>query len=267
MILINGTEAAAIDPRDRGFAYGDGVFRTLALRAGRPQLWARQFAKLANDAAALKIACPDAQVLAADLAAIAARHANGVIRITLTRGIAPRGYASQSGGAVTRVVTWSQASETAHKTVRARWCALRLAIQPALAGIKHLNRLENVLARAEWQDATIAEGLLLDANGHVIGGTMSTLFLLRDGVLTTPALDGSGIAGVTRDLIFEYAQTDGIVVRIEPVLPAELRLADALFLVNSLIGVWQITALDDLSWPEHAMAARMRGWIADAEAR
>jgi 4-amino-4-deoxychorismate lyase len=266
MILINGIDTAAIDPCDRGFAYGDGVFRTLALRGGRPLLWSRQYAKLAHDAAALKITCPDAQVLFADLAAIAARHADGVIRITLTRGIAPRGYTMQPDGATTRAVAYSAPAFVTATAVRARWCTLRLAIQPALAGIKHLNRLENVLARAEWQDSSIAEGLLKDANGNVIGGTMCNLFLLRDGVLTTPVLDACGIAGVMRDLILEYAQADGIVVRIAPVLPAEVRAADALFLVNSLIGVWQITALDDLSWPEHAMAARMREWITDAEA-
>ncbi len=266
MILINGIESAAIDPCDRGFAYGDGVFRTLALRDSQPLLWRRHYARLAHDATALGIACPDEQVLAADIATVAPRHADGAIRITLTRGIAPRGYAMQLGSATTRVVACSPRTAAAAKAVRARWCDLRLGIQPALAGIKHLNRIENVLARAEWQDPSIAEGLLLDTRGNVIGGTMSNLVLYRDGLLTTPALNECGIAGVTRDLIVEYARAEGLPVRIAPVRREDVQAADGVFLLNSLIGVWQITALGDLAWPEHELAARMRKWIGDAEA-
>jgi 4-amino-4-deoxychorismate lyase len=133
-----------------------------------------------------------------------------------------------------------------------------------LAGIKHLNRLENVLARAEWRDPQIAEGLLCDSEGHVIGGTMSNLFLLRGGVLTTPALTGSGIAGVTRDVIIERAQSEGTPVRIAPVSVPDVRAADALFLVNSLIGVWPVAALDELAWAASPFGLTLENWIRDA---
>ena len=271
MNLVNGIESGRLDPRDRGLCYGDGVFRTLAVRAGKPVLWRRQYAKLAADSAALRIDCPSLQTLERDLAQVAARHADGVIRITLTRGIAARGYAIPEIANITRIVSWSPApgARVAEKSAGARvcWCSLRLAIQPALAGIKHLNRMENVLARSEWHDPDIAEGLLRDANGHVIGGTMSNLFLLRAGELGTPALEGSGVAGVIRDLIIERARKEGLALRIGAVAPDEVRAADALFLVNSVIGVWPVAALGDMTWGANPFADRLRSWIKDAENR
>jgi 4-amino-4-deoxychorismate lyase len=146
--------------------------------------------------------------------------------------------------------------------IRARWCSLRLAIQPALAGIKHLNRLENVLARSEWHDPQIAEGLLCDARGRVIGGTMSNLFLLHKGVLVTPMLDGSGVAGVTREIIIEKARAEQFVVDVTEVTPDMVHSADAVFLVNSVIGAWQVIALGESFWKDDPIMDRVRGWIA-----
>jgi 4-amino-4-deoxychorismate lyase len=268
MILVNGHETGVVDARDRGLAYGDGVFRTFPLRGGRAVLWPRQYAKLAHDAAALAIRAPVAEILEHDLATIAARHADGAVRITLTRGVSARGYAPPEDIDVTRIVSWSgfaanPALDPKHG-VRVRWCNLRLAIQPALAGIKHLNRLENVLARAEWRDPDVAEGLLCDSAGSVIGGTMSNLFLLRGGVLTTPALNGCGIAGVTRDVVIERARSEGVAVRIAPVSVPEVHAADALFLVNSLIGVWPVAALEGSAWQPSPFAATLENWIRDA---
>lgn len=269
MILVNGIEGSAVDARDRGFAYGDGVFRTIRVRAGRAQLWPRQFSKLETDCAALGICCPAATVLEGDLAVVAARNPDGVVKITLTRGIAARGYAVPHETKVTRVVSWSAPpiAPDIENGIRARWCNLRLAIQPVLAGIKHLNRLENVLARSEWRDPAIAEGLLRDMEGHVVGGTMSNLFLLHDGCLITPALSGSGVAGVTRDIIIERARAEGTAVHIAPITPQEVGAADALFLVNSVIGVWPVAALEELTWRASNWSSRLRNWISDAESR
>jgi 4-amino-4-deoxychorismate lyase len=269
MNLVNGKTGGAIDPGDRGLSYGDGVFRTLRLRSGRAVLWQRQYARLAADCAALRLACPPQQAFESDLAQIAAVHADGVIRLTVTRGIAVRGYAIPGNARVTRVTAWSPAASASivgDTGVRARWCDLRLAVQPALAGIKHLNRLENVLARAEWSDAAVFEGLLRDAPGRVIGGTMSNLFLLHAGVLTTPALEGSGVAGVTRELIVEQARSADVAVRIAHILPEEVVAADAVFLVNSIIGVVQVATLDDATWAPSAFLGTLRQWIEHAEA-
>jgi 4-amino-4-deoxychorismate lyase len=269
MDLVNGVESDAISVRDRGLMYGDGVFRTFTLRGGIPLLWARQYAKLAADCKALGIVCPAAGVFERDLAAIAARFPECVVKIVVTRGGRERGYAIPAAASPVRAVCASPLPDYPDlhydRGVRAHLCRIRLASQPALAGIKHLNRLENVLARSEWSDPGIAEGLMCDADGNVICGTMSNVFLVRNGELVTPDLARCGIAGVQRELVIELARNNDIPARITSVSMGDLLCADELFVVNSVIGVWQVTALDRKTWIAGPMTAQIRRWISDAQ--
>jgi len=127
--------------------------------------------------------------------------------------------------------------------VPVRWCETRLARQPRLAGIKHLNRLEQVLARAEWRDE-FAEGLMCDTEGQVIEGTMSNLFLVQKGTLVTPDLSQSGVAGVMRAEVLEQADRLGIPHVLQPVSVGMVEQAEELFLTNSLIGIWPVARLE-----------------------
>ena len=145
-------------------------------------------------------------------------------------------------------------------------CSLRLAHQPALAGIKHLNRLENVLARAEWNDPEIAEGLLQDSAGNVIGGTMSNLFLLARDVLLTPDLGRCGVAGVTRERVIEAARRNGITCRVAAVSLEEVLNSTEAILVNSLIGAWRIRQLGAVTWQQDSMTAMVRRWLDEDDA-
>jgi len=145
--------------------------------------------------------------------------------------------------------------------VRVQLCRIRLAAQPALAGVKHLNRLENVLARAEWNDPGIAEGLLCDADDNVIGGTMSNVFAVSSGELVTPDLARCGVAGVQRELVIGLARSNNIPVRIANVSIDELLAADEVFLVNSVIGVWQIAEFGQKSWSPGRMTTQVRRWL------
>ena len=271
MNLVNGVESDAISVRDRGLMYGDGVFRTFMLRGGKALLWPRQYAKLAADCEALRIACPAAGVLERDLAAVAMRFPDCVIRIVITRGGGERGYAIPVAASPVRVVSASPLPDYPQRHyergVRVQLCRIRLAAQPALAGVKHLNRLENVLARAEWSDPGIAEGLLCDAEDNVICGTMSNVFLVRGGELVTPDLARCGVAGVLRQLVIELARSNAIPARIANVSIDELLAADELFLVNSVIGVWQIAEFGQKSWSPGRMTAQMRRWIEQAQNR
>ncbi len=269
MILIDGLSGSAIPADDRGFAYGDGVFRTLAIRRGHPRFWTRHYAKLAADCAALAITPPSQEALHADLHAVAAQLPDCAVRITVTRGSGGRGYAAEPMLRSRRVVAagpWPAYPEHYRtRGVRVRYCDLRLAAQPRLAGVKHLNRLENVLARAEWHDSDIAEGLLQDAEGHVIAGTRSNLFIVEGGVLTTPDLSRCGVAGVTRDLVMAAAQQHGLLCRIQTVDRQRLEAADEVFLLNSLIGVWPVAALDDHVWEQGTVALRIGKWLDAAD--
>ena len=262
MIIVNGVANDVLNAHDRGLAYGDGVFRTFPMCGGKPLHWRRQYAKLAADCAALCIVCPSIDAFERDLAAIALIDSDCVIKIVVTRGGGPRGYAIPAAAAPTRVLVSSALPEYPQhyfeRGVHARLCRLRLAAQPALAGIKHLNRLENVLARTEWNDPGIAEGLLCDTGGSVICGTMSNLFLVKDGELMTPDLTGCGVAGVTRERVIELARENGISVRIASISIDELLSADELFLTNSVIGVWQIAAIDRKTWGPGRLTAKIR---------
>ena len=251
MILVNGQPCESIDAHDRGLAYGDGVFRTLRTQTGQPLWWPDHYATLAADCAALKLACPDEAVLHSEACAVADVGA-GVVKIVITRGVGVRGYAPSGGQAVTRLVLSAplpaHAGADAPQAITARWCSLRLACQPQLAGIKHLNRLENVLARAEWDDPAIFEGLLCDSDGMVVGGVMSNLFWARDGVLFTPDLGQCGVAGVARTRLLRAATRRGIPTRIERQPPAAILAADELMICNSLIGVRRVARLGDANW-------------------
>jgi 4-amino-4-deoxychorismate lyase len=252
MILVNGHMADTVNALDRGLAYGDGVFRTLRTHAGKPLWWADHYTKLAADCAALALVCPDETVLRNEVCQVA-ETGQGVIKIVLTRGAGARGYAMPAEQAGTRIVLGStlpkHAQPDAPDEIAARWCTLRLARQPRLAGVKHLNRLENVLARAEWDAPEIFEGLLCDDTGGVISGVMSNVFWARDGELHTPDLSECGVAGVARTRLLRAAARLGIRTHIGRWLPEAILVADEVMLCNSVIGVRRVARLDGTTWP------------------
>jgi len=265
MTLVDGKPAAVVPVDDRGFSYGDGVFRTLAMRQGSAELWPRQYAKLTADCRALDLTPPAAADLHADIQRIAAQMPDCALRITVTRGSGGRGYAMPASVQPRRVVAASTLPDYpvsyCEQGVRARFCTLRLAAQPRLAGIKHLNRLENVLARAEWQDPEIVEGLLLDADENVIAGTRCNVFIVEQGALVTPDLARCGVAGVTRELVLEAAAMHGIACRVETISRKRLEAADEIFLLNSLIGAWPIAKLEQRTWADFVLTPLVRKWL------
>lgn len=177
---------------------------------------------------------------------------DGVLKIIVTRGAGGRGYRWPDVPLPTRVLSFhtrpDYPPDWAAVGVASRLCRTRLGVNPALAGIKHLNRLEQVLARNEWSDPGIQEGLLLDTLGWMVEGTMSNLFLLRDGQLETPRLDRCGVTGVMRELVMELANSMGMAVREVRCRLSQVLQADEIFLTNSLIGVWPVRRLDDREW-------------------
>lgn len=252
MMLVNGRMADTVSVLDRGLAYGDGVFRTLRTQFGQPLWWTDHYAKLAADCAALALDCPAEAELHSEVCRVAEGE-QGVVKIILTRGSGARGYALPPSHAATRIVLSAPlpdyAQATAADAIVARWCTLRLARQPRLAGIKHLNRLENVLARAEWDDPAIFEGLLCDDGGVVVSGVMSNLFWISKGELFTPELSACGVAGVARIRLLRAATRQGIPTHIDRYPPAAILAADEVMICNSVIGLRRIARLEDVTWP------------------
>lgn len=264
--LINGRAGDQVPVRDRGFQYGDGLFETIAVCAGRPLLWERHMQRLSRDAARLGIAAPPEPLWRAEAHGLCRGVARGVLKLVLTRGGSERGYAPAEAEP-TRVVSlapWpDQPPAHAQDGVDVRLCRTTLACHPRLAGIKHLNRLEQVLARGEWKDG-YAEGLMLDEDGHVIEGTMSNLFLVQRGALLTPDLSRCGVAGVVRDLVLEKARALALPVHVTTLTPADLLTADEIFLTNSLIGLWPVKRFENRDYPVGKVTHSIRDAIGDA---
>ncbi len=260
--MINGKREGCISPMDRGFAYGDGVFRTLPVRHGVPHCWALHYARLSDDCQRLGIVCPAARLLLSEIEVLSHDAAACVIKIVITRGESGRGYAVPALAQPTRVLVMSSLPEYPERHVTEgiamQICQTRLALQPQLAGIKHLNRLENVLARMEWTDAGIAEGLMLDIEGRVIEGTMSNLFVRHGTTYSTPDLSRCGVAGVTRDRVIEMLGQRGCAVTTRALTLEEVLTADEVWICNSLIGAWQVRSLGEQTWEKQPLVAELR---------
>lgn len=231
---------------------------------GRITWWPEHYAKLLGDAKALGLACPPQDLLFAECMEVA-QGGDRVVKVILTRGTGLRGYSPSTPTEPTRIIqSWPLANYPASYAVegiRARWCSIRLGHQPRLAGIKHLNRLENVIARGEWSDPDVAEGLLMDETGCVIGGVMSNLFVVRGRTVFTPDLSQCGVAGVSRERLMRAAQLHGMTVRVTQMRPQDVFNADELALSNSLIGVWRIRMIDQTSCSNAGWVERMRVWL------
>ena len=212
---------------------------------------------------------PDEALLRYELARVAPGDA--VAKIIVTRGTGGRGYAPRADLRPTRIVAGFEPvgypPQHARDGVRVRRCTLLLAEQPRLAGAKTLNRLENVLARAEWDDPAIAEGLLCDAAGRVIEGTMSNLFCVRQGRAATPRLDRCGVIGAQRERVRELLAAAGTPCEERDIGWAELLEADEVFLTGSLIGVWPVAALEARQWAPGPVARAAREAIERDDAR
>lgn len=268
MILVNGEPQDTISTGDRGLAYGDGVFRTLATRAGKPLCWSRHFAKLADDCCRLDIPPPIEPLLLNEVEQVARGREQGAVKIIVTRGQGERGYALPEKPQATRIVMGmpmpAYPAENSRVGIRAHLCELRLSEQPRLAGIKHLNRLENVLARAEWNDPAIAEGLLLDQHGNLIEGVTSNVFLVLNGVLVTPELSRCGVAGVTRARILAWAHRAGMACKIRVVPLDELWQAEEVMVCNSLIGAWPVRNIGSQRWSAGGWITRIQQFLAES---
>jgi len=247
LTLVNGQVASVLSVMDRGLMYGDGLFETVAMKNGALRFWTLHANRLLEGCRRLSIPPPDTGRLHDEAIRACADSASAVVRITITRGPGLRGYRPAETTETTRIVQalpWPDYSDRMTRDgVAVRWCRTRLALQPRLAGLKHLNRLEQVLARAEWQDE-YAEGLMQDMSGRVIEGTMSNLFLAWRGTLITPDLSESGVAGVMRANILRMAQQLSIPHTVQDVTPAMVEEADELFLTNCLIGIWPVAQLE-----------------------
>lgn len=248
--VFRGRQAVpAVEAGDRGLAYGDGLFETMRVARGRLPWWPAHHARLQRGAAALGLAAPPRDWLEAELSALlAGAPAEGVLKLVLTRGAGGRGYSPHDACEPSLLLSLHPLPAAIDGPLVLRWCTLRMALQPALAGIKHLNRLEQVLARAEWHDPGVHEGLLLDARGRVACATAANVFARIGGRWLTPRVEECGVAGIARAWVLANAP-DAAEAELSP---ADVESADALFLCNAVRGILPVGRLGERRWPPHA---------------
>lgn len=250
--IINGNKTDHIDVYDRGLQYGDGLFETIALKNNELQFWNEHLQRMNHGCTRLKLPNVNEQKWLDDIQALGLRNTDTVIKLILTRGSGGRGYSVANVPATTRIVSAYDLPEypvsNYTKGIRTIFCNTPISTNRTLAGIKHLNRLDNVLARNEWNDNLIHEGFMLNEDEQVIEGTMSNVFSVNNQVLYTPILDKSGVEGVIRNAIIRLAHENDIEVQ-EIRLTKDLLLnMDEIFISNSLIGIWPVSRLQNQSF-------------------
>ncbi len=248
-VWVNGSAAQAVSPLERALHYGDGLFETIACIAGRPRFLDRHLRRLALGCARLGFEPADGAGLRHEIEELAAPSDRAVVKLLLSRGVAAaRGYAVTGLEKATRVTfryAWQRDDPLlAHAGVRVRIAALRLGENPHLAGVKHCNRLEQVLARREPSGPGIAEALLFSSSGALIFGTMSNVFLVLAGKLCTPRLDRCGVAGIMREVVCGLTAQAGIAFEERILSPGDLLRAEEVFLTNALIGIRPVREID-----------------------
>lgn len=256
---INGRKGTRIDYRDRGLQYGDGVFETMRVRGGEVRLLQYHLERLYAGCQRLEIAGPAMRVLRGELTAAARLRRDAVLKLIVTRGPGARGYRPSGTERSTRILSLHALPPGVHHSVagrpapgardaadapaRIRLCTTVLGQNPRLAGLKTLNRLESVLARAEWRDARVWEGLMRDTDENIVCGTMSNLFLRKGSALLTPAIDRCGVAGVMRRWVLQAARS----LKLEPqerrIRWQHLIAAEEVFMSNAVVGLKSVAVI------------------------
>ncbi len=265
MNLVNGKQHHSVSISDRGLQYGDGLFETIEINKGHPVFFEHHLNRLNIGCKRLKIPFPDPTLLTNETRFITKESATAILKIIITRGAGGRGYLQPTKIEPTRILSLhpfpDYPDNYKQQGINVCFCQHRLGINPELAGIKHLNRLEQVLARSEWHDNNIQEGLMLDINNHVIEGTMTNLFLVKNKVLYTSALNVCGVSGIIRQIIIELAARQGINF-IETMLSKEdIQTADELFVTNSIIGIWPIKTLENYTYSIGPFSLNFITWL------
>ncbi len=266
--LINGLPGEHVAIIDRGFSYGDGLFETIAVRKGQARFFDYHLDRLLTSAERLAIPAPERALFASEAAELVRGCDYGTLKIILTRGVGERGYAPPDEPHSLRILGRLAAARPPRANyidgVTVRHCRTPISCNPATAGLKTLGRLEQVLARAEWRQGVIAEGLMSTLDGSVICGTMSNLFLVRGGELVVPDLTACGIEGVMRRVVLDRADRIGLQKCVEDVSRAVLNAADELFITNSLIGLWPVRRVGDTEYPVGPITLKLMAQLADA---
>jgi len=260
--LINGKVFDQIEIFDRALHYGDGVFETIAIQDGKVLCFDEHLNRLEKGCKKIKIPVQDKTIIKNEILSLTENTDRAVVKIIITRGQGGRGYKIPDNIESTRIISlfpWPDySSELSIFGIKTKLCNYRYSNNPVLAGIKHLNRLEQILARAEWGDKKIIEGIVMNSDNYIIEGTMSNIFCILEKTLYTPDLSLCGIEGIVREKIINLADKLKFKIEIKKITLDFLLNAEEIFMCNSLIGIWPINSIDEKLFLEHKETQKIR---------
>lgn len=262
-ILVDGQAVDHIPASDRGLAYGHGLFETIRMAKDKPLLWKEHLERLKAGCTRLRIEWRDElETVLRDEVAKVSSGEEAIVKILITSGSGGRGYRlpkkQQPRRLVARYPLPEYSGEYYSQGIAVRTCQYRLAHQPQLAGLKHLNRLDQVMASTEWRGSDYMEGMMLDQQGNVIEGTRTNLFGVEQGRLVTPKLDQCGVAGVMRRFLLEQAAAIGLKSAEVDYSLDQFKKLPELFVCNSVIGIWPIRHWDQESYAVGDLTERLQ---------
>jgi len=260
--LINGKDCDQIEIFDRALQYGDGIFETIPIQNRKILCIDEHLDRLEKGCERIKISIPDKSIIKNEISSLIDTNDQAVIKIIISRGQGERGYKIPDNIKPTRIISifpWPDYSKEFSKSgIKTKVCSYRYSNNSVLAGVKHLNRLEQILARGEWSDNDIAEGIVMNSDNYVIEGTMSNIFCITDKILHTPDLSLCGIEGIVRDKIINLSNKFGFKIEIKKITLDFLLNAEEIFMCNSLIGIWPVNSIDGKLFLEHKETEKIK---------
>jgi 4-amino-4-deoxychorismate lyase len=248
MIWINGTPQHKASVTHRGFLFGDGVFTTIKVVNGHLQLENLHYQRLDRDAKQITLILPKLDRVFRQMNQELVGK-TGVLRISLERGQTERGYSYRNQGVANWTAWFVEKEFSCSKSqFKLRWCDTKLSTNHPLAGVKHLNRLEQVLARNEWCDDSVDDGLLTDGSGAVLESTCANIFCIINQTLITPPLDSNGVQGVMKQFVIQQLNKTGVDIIEKPLSKSMVEAADEIFLTNAIIGVQPVSQLENTNF-------------------
>ena len=245
---INGQQEQHLSVKNRGLAYGDGVFTTAKVVNGNVQLLSAHVERLITSCKKLNIDLPDMNEIKTELTQTAQRFELSVAKVIITAGDGGRGY-SRQGCSTSNVIITFHAFPEHYASLQKQGIHLgifssKIGVNPLISGIKHLNRLEQVLIRQELDNRNEDDLLVINCFDNVIEASAGNVFWFKDNIWHTPTLSESGVEGLMRNHILQHC-SNHYEMRVVNAKLSALESIDAMFICNSVMGVMPVRQFEN----------------------
>ena len=265
VILINGSFNQSLDATNRNVQFGDGLFETCVIKQGKLLFWYQHFRRLQKGCDRLNILEVKESIWLNDIQKLInkSRLNNGIIKLILSRGNSQQGYQYHQVKPI-RIVSIMPMINTTQGGLLLTICQKCYGHNNQLAGIKHCNRLDNILASDSIVDG-VDDCIMLDEQQHIISTTKANIFIIKNDVLITPELIHCGIAGTRREVILELATLVNLSVSFTPITLEALYQADEVFISNSLLGLHQVAQIDKVQYNQSKHTQSLQTLLSNTE--